>query len=145
MHRDFTIRPLSKTLVGKSFPFGQVLGFSDFAAWRTFIESYTRNGTPDSGVIAAENPRGYISGLLFYQANRHNQDGAALVCDPFVVADLPRTATPLRALLDAADTIALERGCKWVRVVLPTTGDRSTRKARAARRRCSAPAMRSSR
>ena len=123
MNRDFTIRPLTKALVDKSYPFAHALGLGDLAAWRGFVESYMRSDAPDSGVIAAENPHGYLCGLLFYQVNRHNQDGAALVCDPFVVADLPRADMPLRALLEAADTIALERGCKWVRVVLPATGD----------------------
>jgi hypothetical protein len=123
MHRDFTIRPLSRALVDKTYPFAQALGLGDIAAWRAFVESYSRNGAADSGVIAAENLHGYVCGLLFYQVNRHNQEGAALVCDPFVVADLPRTETPLRALLEAADEMALARGCKWVRVVLPATGD----------------------
>lgn len=123
MHLEFATRPLTPALVDKSYPFAPALGIGDLASWRAFVASYTAAASPDSGVIAAENPHGYVSGLLFYQVNRHNQDGAALVCDPFVVADLPRYATPVRALLGAADRIALERGCKWVRVVLPATGD----------------------
>lgn len=124
MYRAFTIKSLTAALVQKAYPFAQVLGLADLAAWRAFVESYTAaGGAGDSGAIAAENPHGYLCGLLFYQVNRHNQDGAALVCDPFVVADVPRYATPVRALLEATDRIALERGCKWVRVVLPATGD----------------------
>ena len=122
MQLEFTTRPLTHALVDKSYPFAPALGLADLASWRAFVASYTA-GAPDSGVIAAENPHGYVSGLLFYQVNRHNQDGASLVCDPFVVADLPRYATPVKALLAAADKVALERGCKWVRVVLPATGD----------------------
>ncbi|MFO0987252.1 MAG: hypothetical protein U1F37_07770 [Alphaproteobacteria bacterium] len=121
MHRDYAIRPLTGALVEKSFPFAQALGIRDLARWRAFVASYV--GSPDSGAIAAETQHGYVAGLLFYQANRHDQGGAALVCDPFVVADMPRYATPAKALLEAADDLALERGCKWVRVVLPATGD----------------------
>ena len=121
MHREFTIKPLTAALVQKSFPFAHALGIGDLDRWRAFVASY--GGSPDSGVIAAENQHGYVAGLLFFQVNRHDQGGAALVCDPFVVADLPRYATPVKALLEAADDIALERGCKWVRVVLPATGD----------------------
>lgn len=125
MHRIFTTKPLSPNLVEKSFPFAPALGIADLPRWREFVASYTRPecAAAESGVIAAENPHGYVSGLLFYQVNRHDQAGAALVCDPFVVADSPRSETPVRALLEAADEIALERGCKWVRVVLPATGD----------------------
>lgn len=121
MHREFTIKPLTDALVQKSFPFAHALGIGDLDRWRAFVASY--GGSPDSGVIAAENQHSYVAGVLFYQVNRHDQAGTALVCDPFVVSDLPRYATPVRALLEAADKIALERGCKWVRVVLPATGD----------------------
>jgi hypothetical protein len=121
MHRNFAIKPLAGALVEKSFPFAQALGIGDLARWRAFVASYS--GSADSGAIAAENQHGYVAGILFFQVNRHDQGGAALICDPFVVADLPRYATPVKALLEAADEIALERGCKWVRVVLPATGD----------------------
>ncbi len=123
MHNEFTVRPLAGALVEKSYPFAPALGLGDLAGWRRFVASYDGAAARDSGAIAAEDRNGYIAGLLFYQVNRHNEDGAALVCDPFVVASLPRYATPVKALLAAADTIALERGCKWVRVVLPATGD----------------------
>jgi hypothetical protein len=123
MHLAFTTRPLTSALIDKAYPFAPALGLGDLESWRAFVKSYTAAGTPDAGVIAAENPHGYVCGLLFYQVNRHNKEGAALVCDPFVVADSPRYATPVRALLEAADNMALERGCKWVRVVLPATGD----------------------
>lgn len=129
MHREFTIKPLTSRLVQKAYPFAQSLGLHDISSWRAFVESYAAPGDTagadavDSGVIAAENLHGYVCGLLFYQVNRHNKDGAALICDPFLVADLPRYETPVRALLDAADRIALDRDCKWVRVVLPATGD----------------------
>ena len=85
MHSQFTIKPVTSALVPKTYPFAQVLGLGDLAAWRAFVESYTGKGSRDSGVIAAENPHGYVCGLLFYQVNRHKQEGSALVCDPFVV------------------------------------------------------------
>jgi hypothetical protein len=123
MHREFTIRPLTGALVEKSYPFAAALNVRDLASWRRFVEGYTGTGSPDSGVIGADTRHGYLAGVLFYRVDRRNQDGAALVCDPFVVADLPRYAAPVRALLAAADRIAADRGCKWVRVVLPATGD----------------------
>jgi hypothetical protein len=123
MQSSFAIRPLIGALVEKSYPFAAALSIRDLASWRRFIAGYAENRSADSGVIAADTPHGYLAGVLFYRVDRHNQDGAALVCDPFVVADLPRYATPVRALLAAADRIAADRGCKWVRVVLPATGD----------------------
>jgi hypothetical protein len=124
MHLAFTVKPLAGPLVEKAYPFAPALGLRDLASWRAFVESFgPPGGGGDSGVIAAEDPRGYVAGVLFYQANRHNKEGASLVCDPFLVADLPRYETPVRALLEAADRVALRLDCKWVRVVLPASGD----------------------
>lgn len=123
MHRDFTIKPLAGRLLEMAYPFAPALGLHDPEAWRAFIESYSAGAKIGSGAIVAENPHGYVCGVLFYQVNRHNKDGTALVCDPFLVADVPRYETPVRALLAAADRIAVDQGCKWVRVVLPATGD----------------------
>jgi hypothetical protein len=124
MQIDFTIRPATKRLIRRSFPFGQSLGIADIREWERFVARYARPGTAakgggDSGVIAAENPLGYVCGLLFYRVDRHRQNGVSLICDPFLVADMPRYETPARALLDAADGIAIDRGCRWVCVVLP--------------------------
>jgi hypothetical protein len=121
MHRDFVIKPLRDRLIEKAYPFAAVLGLHDPKRWRAFVQSYNASG--GSGAIVAENSHGYVCGVLFYQVNRHDKDGAALVCDPFLVADLPRYETPVRALLEAADRIAVDLRCKWVRVVLPASGD----------------------
>ncbi|MCW5773417.1 MAG: hypothetical protein KIT16_17380 [Rhodospirillaceae bacterium] len=127
MHRDYTVKPLTSRLVQKAYPLAQALGIADLESWQAFVASYTRTSDgrkcADSGVIAAENPMGYVCGLLFYQVDRHKKNGASLVCDPFLVADLPRYVAPVKALLEAADEIALDLGCRWVRVVLPATGD----------------------
>lgn len=123
MHRDFTIKPLAGRLVDKAYPLAAALGLRDLEAWRAFVASYTAGPNSGSGAIVAENPHGYVCGVLFHQVNRHNKDGTALVCDPFLVAAVPRYETPVRALLGAADKIAVDQGCKWVRVVLPATGD----------------------
>jgi hypothetical protein len=126
MHREFAVKPLSSRLVQKTYPFAQAIGIADLPSWRRYIATYVSgraDGRRASGGIVAETPQGYVCGLLLYQANRHNREGAVLVCDPFLVADLPRYDTPVRALLEAADRIAVELGCKWVRVVLPASGD----------------------
>jgi len=123
MHREFTVKPLAGRLVQKAYPFAPALGLHDPESWRAFVESYSVGGGSNSGVVVTESPHGYVCGVLFYQVNRHNKDGASLVCDPFLAADLPRYETPVRALLEAADRIAVDQGCKWVRVVLPASGD----------------------
>src|SRR5688572_26266748 len=123
MQSNFTIKSVTGELVEKSYPFAAALGITDLASWRRFVAGYESGGSPESGVICANTPNDYLAGILFYRVSRYNQNGDALNCDPFVVTDLPRYATPVRALLGAADQIATDRGCKWVRVVLPVNGD----------------------
>jgi hypothetical protein len=124
MHTAFTVKPLAGPLIDKAYPFAPALGLADLASWRAFVAGYgPSGGDSESGVIAAEDPRGYVAGVLFYHVNRHSKEGASLVCDPFLVADLPRYETPVRALLEAVDRVALRLDCRWVRVVLPAMGD----------------------
>lgn len=123
MHHNFSIKPLTSQLVRKAYPFGQALGLDDFPSWRDYVKSHTRGGKRESGGIVAEGPHGYVCGLLFYRVDRHNKKGATLVCDPFMAADLPRRETPVKALLEAADGIAQDLDCRWVRIVVPANGD----------------------
>ena len=123
MHLHFTVKPLAGPLVDKAYPFAAALGLRDLDSWRAFVASYSAGAKSGSGAIVAENPLGYVCGVLFHQVNRHRKDGTALVCDPFLVAAAPRYETPVRTLLEAADEIAVDHDCKWVRVVLPATGD----------------------
>jgi hypothetical protein len=125
MHREFTIKPLTPGLLDKAYPLAQALDIEDLARWRAFVGSRAAAAageSGDTGAIAAETPNGCLCGLLLYRVDHGESGGPTLVCDPFVVADMPRYATPTRALLEAADRIAVERGCTWVRVVLPAAG-----------------------
>ena len=128
MHREITVKPLTGLLLRKAYPLAQALGLRDLATWRAFAERFNvKQGdhaphhAGDAGGILAESLRGYVCGLLFYQVNRRGKDGASLVCDPFLVTDVPRYQASVGALLEASDRIAMECGCKWVRVVLPAS------------------------
>jgi hypothetical protein len=123
MPRRIDIKPLAGPLVRMAYPFASTLGLDDPESWRDFVASFTAGAKAGSGAIAAQDASGYVRGVLFHQTNRHRARAPALVCDPMLVAELPGSENLVRALLAAADRIAVEQGCKWVRVVLPASGD----------------------
>jgi hypothetical protein len=106
-----------------AYPFASALGLDDPESWREFVAGFTAQTGAGSGAVAAQDASGYVCGVLFHHVNRHRKGSAALICDPFLVAEMPGCESPVRALLGAADRIAVEHSCKWVRVVLPATGD----------------------
>lgn len=121
--RRIAIKPLVGPLVRLAYPFASALGLDDPESWRDFVASFTAGAKAGSGAIAAQDDGGYVCGVLFHQANRHRARAPSLVCDPLLVAELPGSESLVRALLAAADRIAVEHGCKWVRVVLPASSD----------------------
>jgi len=123
MHRNFDVKPLADRLVQRAYPFASTLGLDDPESWRDFVRGFATAADAGSGALAAQNSDGYVCGVLFHHVNRHRKGAAVLVCDPFLVAELPGCETPVRALLAAADRIAVEHRCKWVRVVVPATDE----------------------
>lgn len=123
MHGTIVVRPLIGGLVQRAYPFAAALGLDDAASWREFVDGFSAGAPDGTGAIAAQDASGYVCGVLFHHINRHRRRAAALICDPFLVAELPGCESPVRALLAAADRIAMEQGCKWVRVVLPASDD----------------------
>lgn len=117
------IKPLADRLVRMAYPFASALGLDDPESWHEFVAGFAAGAAAGSGAVAAQDASGYVSGVLFHHVNRHRKGSAALICDPFLVAEMPGCESPVRALLAAADRIAVEHGCKWVRVVLPATGE----------------------
>jgi hypothetical protein len=47
-----------------------------------------------------------------------------LACDPFLLADLPRYATPGESLFAYMERLALAHRCDWIEIVTPAEGDR---------------------
>ena len=128
--QPFAVRRLDPAQIDRAFPLAQAIGLHDLAAWRDFVTEFTREADDrgalvdrDTGIVVAEDPRGTACGMFCYRVDRYPVDGAHLVCDPFVVADLPRYTRPLQALLDEAERIAARTGCDWIRIVLPANGD----------------------
>jgi hypothetical protein len=125
---SFSVRPLDAEAAAKTYPLAQALGIAEFDRWRAFVIEHASGaeegeGEAEYGGIVAEDARGYAAGLFCYRIDRRALSGAALVCDPFLVADLPRYDAPALALLAEAERLAERGECRWLRVVLPAAGD----------------------
>lgn len=120
-----TIVPIDGLLLLRAFPLGQALGVRTLAEWRLFVEGFTSPPCAErrTGMVVATDQQGYVCGLAGFRVDMHSCDGPTLVCEPFLVADLPRYAPPLRALLSEIDRIALRLDCKTVRIVMSANGE----------------------
>lgn len=122
----FSVRPLDADAAAKTYPLAQALGIADFDRWRAFVIEHAagaEDGEVEFGGALAEDARGYAAGLFCYRIDRRTLTGASLVCDPFLVADLPRYDAPALVLLAEAERLAERADCRWLRVVLPASGD----------------------
>jgi len=123
MNDEFSIERLTSQLVRTAYPLAQALGFADFEAWRKFVDRHCSESPGEAGGLAVRSPHGYLCGLLLYRVDRRSEEGATLACDKLVATDMPGRRKPILALLDAADRIANETGCRWIRVAIPADGD----------------------
>jgi len=120
-----TVRPIDGAAAIRAFPLGQALGARTLADWQRFVALFTSPTCADcnTGMLVAVDAQGYICGLAGYRVDMHFSDGPTLVCEPFIVADLPRYVPPLRALLAETDRIAIRLNCKTVRIVMAANGE----------------------
>lgn len=124
---SFLVKPLDASAVAKTYPLAQALGIAEFERWRDFVIEHASGAVDEGeagfGGAVAEDARGYAAGLFCYRIDRRALGGASFVCDPFLVADLPRYDAPALALLAEAERLAERGECRWLRVVLPANGD----------------------
>jgi hypothetical protein len=114
----FAAKPLDPALLPKTFPFAQALGFPDFQSWKTYLGRFA-GGKGGTGVVVAVDRQGYVSGLFCYRVVNGETDSSLLLCDPFLVTDLPRYDPPTQTLLENAERLAAGHGCAWIEIVLP--------------------------
>lgn len=123
MKPELSIEPLTDHLVQMAYPLAQGLDLVDVETWRTFVDRHRNDPAGDAGGLVARSVQGYLCGLLLYRIDRRNKNGATLVCEHVVAADLPGRQKPMDALIDAAERIARRSACRWICVALPADGD----------------------
>lgn len=91
-------------------------------SWVAYVEKLctpSRVATGSSGIMAAENPRGYIHGLFCYIVHVALNHGSVLVVDNFVALDAGDRAAAVEALLAAMEALARDLRCTAIHTHIP--------------------------
>ncbi len=120
MSLSFHVGPLSGEQVPLAFPLIQATWpGADLASWLSFVEFFNDHlATMGSGVLALRDQGGYICGVLVYRRDRDLRAGPILAVELLTAVDLVDSPRTVQALLDAAETRALELGCAGVQIRL---------------------------
>ena len=120
MSVSYHVAALSGSQVPLAFPLIQATWPSaDLAAWLSFVQSFNEaKETKESGVLALRDSAADICGVLAYRVERDLRAGPILAVHLFTAVDLINSLRTVRALLDAADALAIELGCAGVQIRL---------------------------
>jgi hypothetical protein len=83
--------------------------------WAGFVERRLAEG----GMLALLAADGVLFGYLCWRIEQRLRHGRVLAVDEFMTFELSRSAPGRTALCDAAEEVALERGCDAVEIRLP--------------------------
>jgi hypothetical protein len=95
--------------------------------WRDYVQRRYRSG----GVLGLWDGRGGIVGVMSYRLGERMRHGLVLALDDFVTFELSQAAPGRRILLEAAEKLAYDLGCKALEIRLGARGFADQHAARA--------------
>jgi hypothetical protein len=120
MSATFITMPVSSDLVPETLPLVRATWPAvDLATWRAYVEHFSTQAAPKvSGVQGLRDSAGCFCGIYVYELDRDLLFGPVLAVHLFTAVDIVNSPQTARALLDTAETQAIELGCKAMRVRL---------------------------
>lgn len=123
MSPDYQVKPLSPDTAAHAYPVIQAAWpHITLKAWIDYFNNLRRSfpaARDMCGVMAAENPNGYIHGLFCYIVHTALNQKAVLVVDNFVALDTGDRAAAIGALLAAMDDLARNLHCSAIHTDIP--------------------------
>ena len=124
--RSLSVRPLTANRIAQAYPLAQ-LSFRNCAqaAWDAYARRHLveeSGPAAASGILVADDAKGFIVGLLVYQISDRSGEGrrfqakTVVVTEPFASGRLDVASM----LIDAEEENARERCCSSAEVFLPT-------------------------
>lgn len=114
----FSVREMTEADVRRAYALIEsVRADVSFQAWRRHIATVrASNADPavPGGAIALICPQDYVYGVFTYTMRRTLAIGCSLIVDDFCASSLGNDPVPANALLQAADELAGQHGCRSV-------------------------------
>lgn len=145
MHR-YQAKELEQSHLVQALPLLQLgCDASEAADWATLVYRQFLGGLhrrSDSGLVVAEDGRGYVAGLFAYRVMRDLPAYLIFDCQKFVVPDLVGSRRAFDLLIDEAEGRARKLDCTHLRVSMPFAREPGGRDACTTQQRLSAGGFR---
>src|SRR5262249_28572764 len=117
---SFSIVEVSSDLVQQTLPLVQVTwGAVDLTMWRAYVHHFSTQVSPKVlGVLGLRDSVGCVCGIYSYEVERDLLLGPVLAVHLFTAVDIINSPQTVRALLDTAETQAIDLGCTAMRIRL---------------------------
>ncbi len=120
--RQLSIQPLTRGKIGQSFPLVQLaMPDCSLEAWQHYaLDHLSPGGLRDSGILCAEDERGYILGLLVYQIHHDLSEGNSLLVKKLIAQDQFQSARRDvgLSLVRAMEDLARDHRCTVVHALV---------------------------
>jgi hypothetical protein len=121
MDESLTPRLLDKSTVDRAFPLVRNLNPEITQdRWTQFARPHLASRSPHwpRGLMAIQNPAGYILGLFVFEVRDDLHETRALCIDNIIVPNLPGRDLVWASIVDAAEHLAAMNGCRVIRAGL---------------------------
>ena len=133
MDDSLTPRLLDKSTIDRAFPLvSNLIPAITHERWTRFAKPHLASRSPNwpRGLMAIQNPAGYILGLFVFEVRDDLYESRALCIDNIIVPNLPGRDLVWAAVVDAAEHLAEMNGCRVIRAGLadeldPSNTDRA--------------------
>lgn len=121
MDDSLTPRLLDKSTIDRAFPLVQnLIPAITHERWTQFARPHLASRSPNwpRGLMAIQNPAGYILGLFVFEVRDDLYESRALCIDNIIVPNLPGRDLVWAAVVDTAEHLAAMNGCRVIRAGL---------------------------
>lgn len=133
MDDSLTPRLLDKSTIDRAFPLVRnLVPAITHERWTRFARPHLASRSPNwpRGLMAIQNPAGYILGLFVFEVRDDLYESRALCIDNIIVPNLPGRDLVWTAVVDAAEHLAAMNACRVIRAGLadeldPSNTDRA--------------------
>ncbi len=121
MNEALTPRLLDKSTIDRAFPLVRnLLPAMTHERWTQFARPHLSSRSPHwpRGLMAIQNPKGYILGLFVFEVRDDLYENRALCIDNIIVPNLPGRDLVWASIVDTAEHLAAMNGCRVIRAGL---------------------------
>lgn len=121
MDDSLTPRLLDRSTIDRAFPLVRnLVPEITHERWTRFARPHLTSRSPNwpRGLMAIQNPAGYMLGLFVFEVRDDLYENRALCIDNIIVPNLPGRDLVWAAVVEAAEHVAAMNGCRVIRAGL---------------------------